>query len=404
MAPARESASENPSLASLIKTAHHCAVVDGWRLVPMEAGEKKPNQVILPGRRWSKLRTAPTSYEDIERWVHLDPSLGLAVITGPCSGHLVCVDVDHPEKWPSTLPIPPSPQVETPRGFRSFYEASRPLRTRKFEWGEILYGGLAILPPSLHPSGERYRWSGYLAPWETPIERLPEAYYPLCEIVEPPKQIAMPRPRAKTLKAASLLDRDSLRDYYSDPATVHKIAKYLGIPNFVPGRAFPCILPGHHECSPSASIYQGGHGVFVYHDWHMRDGIEFITLPEVRASFAYGRMTTLRNARPEAATWGIRLLVESGVIDPVPVDPILLPPDAPLSARKIAKGFQELLSCRWLYTPGDPAPFSRRFASAWCNMGEVQAGEGLKYLRDRGMLKIVDRCRSMPLYEVRKAA
>lgn len=353
-----------------------------------------PHSGILPAGKWSHLRSRPTTDADINSWFDRDPETGIAVITGPASGNLVGVDVDDPNAWPQSLPITPSPQVSTPRGFRAFYHSSETLKGRKLEWGEILFGALAILPQSLHPNGDRYTWGLGLAPWETEVEELPSEIANLCQ----KRKHTKPPPVSRTDVNSGTLDGDRLRELYSREDVAMACAQSLGIPSVRIGSAFRCILPGHDESTPSASLYRADNGIYVYHDWHQREGAQVITLPAVRASIAYKRLVTLEECRPEAATWGIRLLTEAGILPPFDVQPLRLPMDAPLSAVKVAKGFRELLSCKWIYTPYAPTPFSRRFASAWCGMGEPQAGEGLTYLRDHGILRIVDRIRSIPLY------
>lgn len=376
------------------QTALYCAGVLDWRLVPMQASAKKPHPEMLPSGKWSGLRSKRTTERVINSWFERDPKTGIAVITGQASGGLVCIDVDDPKAWPQSLPIPPSPQVTTPRGFRSFFRSNQAMKGRKLEWGEVLFGTLAILPQSIHPNGDRYTWGLGLAPWEVEVEELPSELTTLCHKRKPTKPPSVSRTDVNN----GTLDGDRLRELYSLEQVVKACAQSLGIPSVPIGSAFRCILPGHDESTPSASLYRADNGIYVYHDWHQRECAQFLTLAEVRASIAYKQLMTFKDARPELATWGIRLLTEAGILAPCEVQPLSLPRDAPMSAIKVAKGFRELLSCRWLYTPFAPAPFSRRFASAWCGMGGSQAGEGLTYLRDHGILRIVDRIRSIPLY------
>ena len=59
---------------------------------------------------------------------------------------------------------------------------------------------------------------------------------------------------------------------------IHLMAKtpYPGM-----GMGFRCFLPGHRERRPSASWYRRPSGVIVFHDWHARDGHEWLTFGEV---------------------------------------------------------------------------------------------------------------------------
>ena len=167
------------------------------------------------------------------------------------------------------------------------------------------------------------------------------------------------------------------------------------------GKAFRCILPGHEESRPSASIYQdSASGVFMYRDWHRRDGLEWFSLAWVRAALAYGEVKQLR--APETARWYLRLFHEARLVTPVDVELPPLPPSARGTAEKVAAGFRLLLGLRRLVGDEDPIAFTRRFASAWCDVGERQAGDAISELRDCGVIARVDECRyggkSIPLY------
>jgi hypothetical protein len=58
--------------------------------------------------------------------------------------------------------------------------------------------------------------------------------------------------------------------------------------------------------------------------------------------------------------------------------------------RKAYEGFVYLLACRWLHTPGDPAPFAHDFAAAWCGVTARQAKDArlelvrLRMLEEKG--------------------
>ena len=352
----------------------------------MKPGTKHPYTKLLTNGSWTARRDKPTNEREIRDWFARDPNCGVAVITGKASGNLIAVDVDYSENF--SLPVPPSPQVITPRGFRSFYQVtgSERVRVKKFDWGDLLYGQLAILPPSIHPNGERYTWSDFLTPLQVEIDDLPHAYLPDVGTGSSDtwtrkqvREYSLLASRSGVCETGTITG-DALRSLYSTEEIVWKVAPVLGIKERRLGHAFCCVLPGHQEKNPSGSLYRGDNGVIVYHDFHRREGVEFYTLAEVRAAQAYGHTVRLRDRRPELAVWGIRLLVEARVLPLAPVPEVQLPGDAPWSAQMVCEGFRFLLGCKWIHTPGDPSPFSWRFASVWCGVSQKQAGKGIQWL------------------------
>jgi hypothetical protein len=79
-------------------------------------------------------------------------------------------------------------------------------------------------------------------------------------------------------------------------------AAALGVPTARVGQGFLCILPGHAEAHPSASLHWDPKtGAIVSRDWHVRSGVECYTLPDVLTSLACGHAVRLRG--PSVATW-----------------------------------------------------------------------------------------------------
>jgi hypothetical protein len=69
-----------------------------------------------------------------------------------------------------------------------------------------------------------------------------------------------------------------------------------------------------------------------------------------------------------SGSWSRRILAPY----PVPARP--LPSDVRPAVRRVYAGFVFLLACKWWHTPQAPTPFSWRFASAWCGLGERHVG------------------------------
>src|SRR5215472_13812461 len=190
---------------------------------------------------------------------------------------------------------------------------------------------------------------------------------------------------------------EGLRLLFQRPDVALACAAVLGVPTHRVGHAFLCVLPGHEETHASASLHWDPKtGALQYRDWHARSGVAWYTLPDVRASLAYGRALRLRG--PSVATWQLRLLVEAGLLTPYPVSARPLPAAVRPAVRQVYDGFVFLLGCKWWHTPQAPAPFSRRFAAAWCGVVERHVGEAMHWLLAQGWLSQVGRHKHMALF------
>jgi Bifunctional DNA primase/polymerase, N-terminal len=165
----------------------------GWRVHPCRPGEKLP---IL--QDWPKRAT--TDRDLIERWWGRSPTANIATATGPGSG-IFALDVDGPEGERALVDLErrhgPMPELYVQQwtgsghGWQGFFTdpAGRTIRNSAGRLGPKLDtrgdGGYVVLPPSLHPSGNRYRW----APDRAPDIILPEpAPAWLVELLDPPPQ------------------------------------------------------------------------------------------------------------------------------------------------------------------------------------------------------------------------
>lgn len=190
---------------------------------------------------------------------------------------------------------------------------------------------------------------------------------------------------------------EELRALFRRPDIALACAAALGLPLDRVGQGFICILPGHAEDHPSASLHWDPKtGALQYHDWHARSGVEWYTLPDVRASVAHREAVRLRG--PSVATWQLRLLVETGLLEPYPVSSRALPADVQPAVRKVYDGFVFLLGCKWRHTPQVPTPFSWRFAAAWCGLGARHVGEAMHWLLAHGFLRQVGTHQRMALF------
>jgi Bifunctional DNA primase/polymerase, N-terminal len=190
---------------------------------------------------------------------------------------------------------------------------------------------------------------------------------------------------------------EGLRLLFQRPDLALACAAVLGVPTDRVGHGFLCILPGHEEAHPSASLHWDSKtGALQYRDWHARSGVQWYTLPDVRASLAYGRAVRLRG--PSVATWQLRLLIQAGLLAPYAVPARPLPSAVRFTVRQVYEGFLFLLGCKWWHTPQAPTPFSWRFAAAWCGLSERHVGEAMQWLLAHGWLRQVGQHRQMALF------
>ncbi len=376
----------------------------GFALLPIAPGTKMPHNALLPvnprtGKpSWKPLAERPASEHQIREWFEKDPMCGIAVICGRASGGLVVVDFDTTQYRKFQLPL--TPMVQTRRGIHIYFKISRSIRNQILETnsgqhiGEIRSEGqYVLLPPSMHPTGVPYQWYDFMSPQDLELAEPPEWVFNFSQ-----KDVAartIESREGKQVDISTCLPRgfhgEGLVAWDMYPPFIAAAAKMLGIPPKAAmpkgiGQTFLCILPGHEEKHPSASLHRAGTGVVFYVDWH-QDG-KVYSLAEVRASLAYKEATKLSPSN--LAVWHLRMLVESGFAVPAAVNMPSLPTDASNALRKIYDGFRLLLECRWLYTYGAPTPFTWRFAAAWCGVSERHAGEAIKKLLGLGIIRKIE--------------
>jgi hypothetical protein len=347
----------------------------GWALLPVTAGKEPAKRLIRATRgsaRWRPLADSPACEDEVRAWLELDPATGIAVLTGEPSG-IVVVDVDDPVQAP---PLPETATVTTGRGRHSYFARSSAVRTRAFEWGEIRgEGSYVVAPCSRHGSGRDYEWE--LTPEEMPLVDFVEQNDARRDSLRPISSTghtdsSFPSFNRSTCPAFVDLDRDE--------RAALQLAEALGAPEGVGlGEPFSCVL--HADRSPSACLWRRSADAHVlYHDWHAAEGAKWLPLALVRARLA-GRLGPV--AAPELLVWKLRLAHEAGLLEPVR----FVAADAPPELELAWNGFLRLLGLRWSVTPRQPAPFSARFAAAWCGLSRRQAHEAVTELTRLGLLR-----------------
>jgi hypothetical protein len=136
----------------------------GWSVIPVRPRAKVP-QVT-----WEEFQHRLAGKDELSGWFAHKPDINLGIVTGMVSG-LAVLDIDaghggfeslkHLEAEHGALPA--TAMAETGGGGRHYYfAASLPgLRNRAALWPGVdlrAEGGVIVAPPSVHPSGRRYRW------------------------------------------------------------------------------------------------------------------------------------------------------------------------------------------------------------------------------------------------------
>lgn len=385
-----------------------------WALIPL-GPDKRPNFALLPtdpktGKRtWKPYAKKRAGIGEIQRWFREGPDTNIGVITGKVSGGLIIADFD--AEPPEGLHMPVTPRVVTARGFHAYFHYKRRLAGFKTAWGEVLGDGqYAVLPPSFvkskHcPDGHQYYWHEGLSPSDTEIALLPLTYLQLQDTPATDGQVDREShheavhytPEGSKKEICYFLASSDGVSYQgnelgracSSDECLRVVCPKLGIPDRAfeqIGSGFRCVLPGHEEKHPSASLYRRADGIVVYRDWHSPVKDQWYYLPEVRASQAYRRATKLESF--ELAVWGLRLLWEAGMVTPARLPAHTVPTNLRPTVKKVYDGFLVLLGLRWLHTPGMAAPFAWRFASAWCGVGERQVGKAIPELLRLKLIRV----------------
>ena len=152
----------------------------GFQMIPVHARAKRPAVADWPN-------AATTEASQIARWFST-AGTNVGVVCGP--SHIIVIDVDrHATDGYATLaaleadigPLPRTVTADTGGGgeHRIYRRPKGDLELVTSLGGgvDLLHGAKQILvEPSIHPSGQRYRWRDGLAPGETPIAELPPAW------------------------------------------------------------------------------------------------------------------------------------------------------------------------------------------------------------------------------------
>lgn len=152
----------------------------GWSVIPMREKAKRP------ALAWKAYQSKCASEKTLHGWFRRCPDCNVGIVTGALSG-LVVLDVDPRHGGAVSLRelerehgrLPQTMESITGGGGRHVY-FSHPggvIHNRtNIEPGIDLRGdgGCIVAPPSVHPSGKRYRWVKDRAPGQVKLACLPD--------------------------------------------------------------------------------------------------------------------------------------------------------------------------------------------------------------------------------------
>ena len=171
----------------------------GWSVVPKRPGAKQPCV------KWKPYQDRLPTSAELDAWFEQWPDAGLAVALGPVS-NLFVIDVDGPEAHQVLLekmgaePIAPKAISGSRKPFRYHLFFRHPdikTKAKTTPWHPQLEfrgkGGIIVVPPSLHPSGNRYAWAEGRSLDDLPLPELPrsilDALAPVRRNIPPPPTI-----------------------------------------------------------------------------------------------------------------------------------------------------------------------------------------------------------------------
>jgi hypothetical protein len=188
----------------------------GFSVVPQLPGAKQPRV------KWKPFQARRPTPQELAGWAQSWPNAGLALVLGPVSG-VMAIDVDGPEAHQALLEHlgsePLAPKVlsgsRQPYRYHLFFRCPAiNTKAKATPWHKQLEfrakGGIVILPPSLHKSGQTYAWAEGQSLDDLPLSELPD---PILAALSPR---VMPSVRPVPINVADGLDvSPSTRDFLS---------------------------------------------------------------------------------------------------------------------------------------------------------------------------------------------
>ena len=153
----------------------------GWPVLPLMPGTKKPLGVLVP----HGFQDATTNEDTIRQWWERSPLANVGILTGEESG-LVVLDIDprhggddnlwELERQHGELPLTVGSLTGGGGAHIFFLHPGGVIKHKALAPGVEVKadGGYVVAPPSIHPTGELYRWEGASHPEDVALAALPE--------------------------------------------------------------------------------------------------------------------------------------------------------------------------------------------------------------------------------------
>jgi hypothetical protein len=212
--------------ASAIEQAALSYLARGWSVITVAPRSKRPNV------RWEEFQHRQPTEQELRSWLARRPDANVGIVTGAVSG-IVVLDVDPRhggraslERWERTHGrLPDTLEARTGGGGRHLYFAhpGGELRNRVgLAPGLDLRGdgGVIVAPPSVHPSGRRYRWLPGRAPDQLPLVPLPAW---LLEIARGEARGSGPQLRDWRGRVREAVPEGQRNDAIADPAVAREL-------------------------------------------------------------------------------------------------------------------------------------------------------------------------------------
>lgn len=145
----------------------------GWSVIPLQTKRKEP---LAP---WKKNQHQRYTAGALQQWWSQHPAANIGVVTGVISG-VVVLDIDEPggtdslTKHGVVLPLTPTSKSGSGGHHYFFKHPGHPVPNAVGLLPGVDLrgdGGMAVVPPSVHPNGQTYEWVHH--PDDTPLADLP---------------------------------------------------------------------------------------------------------------------------------------------------------------------------------------------------------------------------------------
>ncbi|MGI6405485.1 MAG: bifunctional DNA primase/polymerase [Syntrophaceticus sp.] len=147
----------------------------GWSVIPIAPRSKQP-----PGKfSWKEFQERRATESEVRKWWDEWPQANIGIATGKVSG-IVVLDLDTMLAMETAKEngIPRSPTAATGSGYHVYLKHPGFSVLNAVKLGDVKGldvrgdGGYVVVPPSIHPSGRRYKWTARNL--DTPVADCPE--------------------------------------------------------------------------------------------------------------------------------------------------------------------------------------------------------------------------------------